>query len=234
MIQFKNVSKVYQARRGQVKALDNFSIDIAEGSFTVLRGASGSGKTTMLMLAGGMQRPDTGSVIVDDKDLYAMSAHQRANFRANNIGFIFQMFHLIPYLNVLENVIMARGNVANNTKITNSRLSHKENVKQATELLAQLDLSHRLHHRPAELSAGEKQRVAIARAMLNHPKIILADEPTGNLDPENEKQVLDYLKEYNRQGTTIVLVTHGSQADKYADNILQLRDGKLINETAVV
>ena len=213
MVQLENISKIYRTRRGQVKALDEISFQVQEGEFVVVRGPSGSGKTTLLLAIGGMLHPTSGQVFVGKKDIYAMSKRERARFRAENIGFVFQMFHLVPYLNVIENALLASGARANRS--------------EAEKLLERLGMFGREHHRPSELSAGERQRTAIARALLNHPRIILADEPTGNLDPENAAQVIGYLAEFHREGGTVVVVTHGAVADQYSDRIIYLQDGQV-------
>jgi ABC-type lipoprotein export system ATPase subunit len=213
MVQLENISKIYKTRRGQVKALDKISLQVKEGEFVVVRGPSGSGKTTLLLAIGGMLHPTSGRVIIGDKDIYAMSKRERAQFRAENIGFVFQMFHLVPYLNVIENALLASGARANRS--------------EAEKLLERLGMSGREHHKPSELSAGERQRTAIARALLNHPRIILADEPTGNLDPENAAQVIGYLSEFHRDGGTVIVVTHGAVADQYSDRITYLQGGQV-------
>ena len=213
MVQLENISKIYKTRRGQVKALDEISFQVREGEFVVVRGPSGSGKTTLLLAIGGMLHPTSGQVFVGEKDIYAMSKRERARFRAENIGFVFQMFHLVPYLNVIENTLLASGTRANRS--------------EAEKLLERLGMSGREHHKPSELSAGERQRTAIARALLNHPRIILADEPTGNLDPENAAQVIGYLAEFHRGGGTVVVVTHGVVVDQYSDRITYLQGGQV-------
>lgn len=217
MVQFQDVSKIYKTRRGLVKALDNVNMQINKGEFVIIRGASGSGKTTLLMALGGMLHPTNGLINVEGKDIYRMNERERANFRAEKIGFVFQMFHLVPYLNVLENLLLYPGVVKNKT-----------GVSEAEALLERLNLSNRKYHRPSELSAGEKQRAAIARALLNNPKILLADEPTGNLDPENATEVIEYLAEFHKKGGTVIVVTHGNVANNYADRIIQLREGRIV------
>ena len=214
MVSLENVSKIYRTRRGEVKALDEFSLQIKEGEFVVVRGHSGSGKTTLLLAVGGMLRPTKGQIIVDGDDIYAMSERKRAVFRSENVGFVFQMFHLVSYLNVIENVLLS------------SHGSRKKRV-EAEELLERLRMEGREYHRPSELSAGERQRTAIARAMLTRPRIILADEPTGNLDPENAGEVIGYLSEFHRDGGTVIVVTHGLMADDYANRIIHLREGRI-------
>ena len=168
------------------------------------------------MTIAAMLHPTSGIVSIEQNNLYAMNIQARAKFRAENIGFVFQMFHLVPYLNILENILLAGGTVADNNK----------NAK-ALELIEHFGLSGRNHHKPAELSAGEKQRTAIARALLNNPKIILADEPTGNLDTDNATSVLGYLSEFHKAGGTVILATHGSEAERFADRMITLHNGKI-------
>lgn len=216
MIRIERVTKAYPGRHNEVKALDKINMEVKEREFVVFRGPSGSGKTTLLLTLGGMLRPSSGRLFVNEQDVYALSGRERAKFRGQNIGFVFQMFHLIPYLTVLDNVALAAG------KRFTTMLR-----RDAITLLEDLGLSHRIHHKPSELSAGEKQRTAIARALLNRPKIILADEPTGNLDPENAREVLNHLSTFHLRGGTVLLVTHGKDADQYADRIVHLRDGAL-------
>ncbi len=220
MLRLDNVTKTYTSRNRQVHALDGVSLDVAAGQFVVLRGPSGSGKTTLLMTIAGMQKPTAGVVSFKETDLYAMTPTQRARFRAGNIGFVFQMFHLVPYLNVLDNILLASGAKGPN----HSRA-------QAQSLIEKLGLSGRDSHKPSQLSAGEKQRVAIARAMLNAPKVIVADEPTGNLDPENARVVLGYLSEFHKAGGTVIIVTHGVEAEQFADRIISFQAGRIRHET---
>gem|GEM_PF-571536 len=208
MVSLENVSKIYRTRRGEVKALNEVSLQVKEAEFVVVRGPSGSGKTTLLFTIGGMLRPTSGRAIVDGNDIYAMGERKRANFRAENVGFTFQMFHLVPYLNVIENVLLSAGK--RTTEAQRHREGHGEkpfnssvsprlrgsSEAETRELLKRLRLSEREYHKPSELSAGERQRTAIARALVKHPRIILADEPTGNLDPENAAEVIGYLAEF--------------------------------------
>ena len=216
MISCESLTKIYRTGGNRVKALDGVDLRIEEGEFVVVRGPSGSGKTTLLMIIGGMLRPTEGRVVVNGRDLYSMGERERAKFRAENVGFVFQMFHLVPYLNVIENVLLAAG-----------AGEGKGDRDRARELLDRLGLADRERHKPSQLSAGERQRVAIARAMFNRPKLILADEPTGNLDPENAEEVFGYLDEFHREGGTVLVVTHGREAEKYADRILRLQEGRL-------
>ena len=216
MIRLEKVSKRYRTREGEIYALNEVSLNVDRGEFLIVRGPSGSGKTTLLLVMGGMLRPTGGEVFVADRDVYAINARARAAFRAANIGFIFQMYHLVPYLTTFENVLLPAGT-------GKSRSSREE----ARELLERFDLSARQHHKPAQLSAGERQRTAVARALLNHPGVILADEPTGNLDEGNADQIHRYLASFCREGNTVVMVTHGRGGDEYADRILRLEDGRI-------
>jgi len=223
MVYLENISQIYRTRHDEVKALSEVSLQVKQGEFVVVRGPSGSGKTTLLLAIGGMLRPTEGRVIVDKKEIYKMSERERAKFRAQNIGFVFQMFYLVPYLNVIENVLLKGHESLAFDSGTNQQVKRAE----AKDLLKRLRLSERERHKPSELSAGERQRTAVARAMLNHPKIILADEPTGNLDPENAAEVIGYLSEFHRNGGTVIIVTHGRIADQYADRIIHLREGRV-------
>jgi ABC-type lipoprotein export system ATPase subunit len=217
MLVLEDLTKMYRTRAGGVTALDGVSLRLDQGEFIAVCGPSGSGKTTLLMMIAAMLRPSRGTVRFDDRDLYGMSVPQRARFRARNIGFIFQMFHLVPYLNVLENVRIAAG-----------ALGGGDGKVRAVELLQRLGLGQRLGHRPSELSAGEKQRTAVARALLNRPKLILADEPTGNLDSENARGVLEHLRDFQQAGGTVIMATHGTAAQEFATRTIKLRQGRLV------
>lgn len=219
MIKTNSISKVYQTKHGAVHALRDLSMTVEPGEFVIVRGPSGSGKTTMLFALGGMMRPSQGSVMIGDTDLYRLNQSERAKFRASNIGFVFQMFHLIGYLTVLENVMLPFG-----------AGGASGNAGDAKSILKKMGMEGRLYHRPSELSAGERQRTAIARAFLRKPSVILADEPTGNLDPDNASQILASLAEYRDQGGSVVLVTHGHLGDDYANRTIFLRDGSISSE----
>lgn len=214
MIQLENLVKIYQTTQGPIHSLDGVNLAVKPREFTVVHGRSGSGKTTLLLTLGGMLRPSAGRVTVDGQDVYAASQRERAQFRARKIGFVFQMYHLVPYLNVLENVLLAGKPEPGGVRLARAR-----------ELLTQLGLETRLPHKPEELSAGERQRTAIARALLPQPKLVLADEPTGNLDPESEAEVFRHLAEFHRQGGTVIVATHGPAADEFADRIIELHAG---------
>jgi len=215
MVTLENVAKTYRTRQGQIKALENINLKIDKGQFVIIRGPSGSGKTSLLMTLGTMLKPSSGAVMFDGKNVYKLSASARALFRGKNIGFVFQMFHLIPYLSLLENVLLAQTR-------DNSKTDYYD---KANELLERLGLGDRVFHRPAQLSAGEKQRAAIARALLNEPKILLADEPTGNLDPKNAAEVVKHLRDFQANGGTVILATHGVLAEKSANRIVSLEKG---------
>jgi putative ABC transport system ATP-binding protein len=216
MIKLEDVSKVYRSRNGDVRALDRVNLGVERGEFVVIRGPSGSGKSTLLLTIGGLIRPTRGKVLLDGKDLYGMGSGMLAGFRAKKVGFVFQMFHLLPYLNVIENVLVPT------TPGAKSGMQGR-----ARELLEELQMSGRLHHRPSQLSTGERQRVAIARALLNKPSVILADEPTGNLDPDNAAHALGYLAEFHKEGGTVVLVTHEKSAEDFAEKTFVLDAGRL-------
>ena len=217
MIRCDEVTKVFRKNGSEVTSLDRFTAKVAKGEFVAVRGPSGSGKTTLLLTLGGMQRPSDGSVQLAGRDLYALSPAERARLRSSEIGFVFQMFHLVPYLDLLGNVLL-----------TCPGKPSAEVRQRASGLMDELGLADRASHRPGELSAGERQRLAVARALLNRPKLILADEPTGNLDPENAAEVIRHLAEFHRGGGTVVLVTHGAAADAHADRTLRLEQGRLV------
>ena len=222
MIQFEHVHKTYRTATSEVAAISDLSLSINEGEFIAVRGPSGCGKSTLLSLAGGLVLPTQGRIVIDGQPVSEMTAAQRSAFRGEKIGFVFQMFHLLPYLNIMENVVVAGSEVASTTA-----------GERAETLLSDFGLRERLTHRPGELSAGERQRVALARALLNRPRLLLADEPTGNLDPENASGVLELLAQFHKQGGTILLVTHHDRAAAYADRSLALDQGRLV-ESGVV
>ena len=216
MIKLHRVSKVYRKNGDDIRALDDVTLSVAQGESVVVRGPSGCGKSSLLLTIGGMVRPSAGRVEVDGEDIYARSVRWRARFRSEQIGFVFQMFHLVPYLNVEENVLLPL--------LSGTRHGSR---RDAMALIERFGLGERLRHRPAELSIGERQRVALARALLNRPGIVLADEPTGNLDPENSAHVLERLAEYHADGGTVVLVSHDPVPGKHADRILAMRNGRI-------
>lgn len=220
-LQFSSVHKSYKGANGEVRAVKDVSFALGEGDFVAIQGPSGCGKSTLLLLAGGLLRPESGRITIADTDLYSLSAERRADFRAANIGFVFQQFHLVPYLSVMDN-IAAAANPQHNGSI--------DFKDRARELIDRFGLAPRSKHRPAELSTGERQRTALARALLNEPTILLADEPTGNLDEENAAIVLDHLTEFSNAGSTVLLVTHDRVAANRAQQILGMEAGQLSME----
>lgn len=216
MLDIQNISKFYHRQDGIVKALENVTLSIDAGEFVAVQGHSGCGKTTLLLAAGGLLVPDTGEVLIDGCDPYRMSPDNRAKLRAAEIGFVFQQFYLIPYLTVLDNV-----------RAPSIALPRADTNKHARELINRFNLSERSSHVPAELSTGERQRTALARALLNNPKIILADEPTGNLDKENAEIVLASLTGFVDSGGSVLLVSHDENVTSYAHRTVYLKNGKI-------
>ncbi|EIL0973261.1 ABC transporter ATP-binding protein [Campylobacter coli] len=211
LIQIKNLSKEF----GKVKALDNINLNIYKGEWLAIMGPSGSGKSTLLNILSLMDDPSSGKYILDNEDLEQINEEQKITLRREKIGLIFQQFHLIPYLSALENVML-------------SQYYHSSvDEEDAKAVLEKVGLSHRLSHLPSQLSGGEQQRVCIARALINNPEILLADEPTGNLDEANEKIVLETLQKLKNEGKTIVSITHNPELAKFADRTLILQHGIL-------
>jgi putative ABC transport system ATP-binding protein len=221
MLKMENVSKSYQHRSQVVNALDGATIDIPSGDFVSLVGPSGSGKSTLLLMLGGMLSPSAGRVYLDDQSIYDLGSDGRARLRKENIGFVFQTFNLVPYLTALENVQIP---------LLLAGANDKSQAEHATALLERVGLGDRMDHKPSELSVGQQQRVALARMLANDPAVILADEPTGNLDPETADQVIRFFEEVNNEGRTIVMVTHDPKAAERAKRTLKLRDGKILSE----
>ena len=216
MLQATNLTKVYHRGNGEVRALDGVSVSVARGEFVAVRGPSGCGKTTLLLACGALLRPDAGSVLVDGQDPYAASPDERAAMRARKIGFVFQQFHLVPYLTVLENVL-SPSLAASGTGELRTR---------AMELIEQFGLTRRAAHLPEELSTGERQRTALARALLNRPGLLLGDEPTGNLDGDSAAAVLGFLRDFAAGGGAVLLVTHDDRAAACAARTVRLEAGK--------
>ena len=216
LISLDHITKTYTGDTGPIVAVDDVSVSVEAGEFVAVVGPSGCGKTTLLLVAGGLLRPEDGEVSIDGTDPYSLSGEQRARFRAEQIGFVFQQFHLVPYLNVLDNV-MAPALVTGETSAR----------ERAETLVERFGLTDRLGHRPGQLSTGERQRVALARALLNEPRVILADEPTGNLDGDNSEQVLQALKAFTDEGGAVLLVTHDPDAVAFAGRQVMLQGGQL-------
>jgi putative ABC transport system ATP-binding protein len=221
MLRMDNVSKNYLHRGQTVTALDQASVTIPRGDFVSLVGPSGSGKSTLLLMLGGMLSPTSGEVFLDEQSVYALSPNRRAELRQRKLGFVFQTFNLIPYLTALENV---------QVPLYLAGMAPDEQQQRAAALLERLGLGQRLHHKPCELSVGQQQRVALARMLTNDPAVVLADEPTGNLDPETSQQVIEFFEQINDEGKTIVMVTHDPRAAARARRILRLANGQIVPE----
>jgi putative ABC transport system ATP-binding protein len=209
-----------EKRFGDVRALDHVSFDVEAGEWIAIMGPSGSGKTTLINILGGLEHPSAGRIVVDGLEIGNLGERELTRYRADKIGFVFQQFHLVPYLTALENVMLAQ------------YFHSITDEKEAAEALGRVGLGDRLTHVPAELSGGEQQRVAIARALINHPKVILADEPTGNLDEANEAVVLNLLHELHDAGHTILVVTHSQAIGNLADRRVELEHGRLARISA--
>ncbi|MGP8072682.1 MAG: ABC transporter ATP-binding protein [Thermoplasmata archaeon] len=215
------VTREYPARGkvGPTVALESVSLRVAKGSVVAIQGDSGSGKTTLLNLIGGLDRPTSGEVIIGDQNLGDLNSRELASFRAKTVGFVFQEFNLLPDLTALENVLLAME--------AGSPLADEERAERAFQLLEAVGIKKRVDYFPGSLSGGQKQRVAIARAIANEPQLILADEPTGNLDPNSRHQVMNYILDLSRKsGVTVIVVTHESQIADLCDNVFMFREGR--------
>jgi ABC-type antimicrobial peptide transport system, ATPase component len=224
ILQTENLVKSYKVGKVEVPALRGVSLEIAEGEFVAIMGPSGCGKSTLLHLLGGLLSPTSGKIIIDGEDLSKVSDAQRTDIRRRKIGFVFQRFNLFPTLT-------AEGNLKLAEKIHTKKGG--ANPEKRREALRLLKLEDKMHHKPLELSGGEQQRVALARAVVNNPAIILADEPTGNLDTENSQIVLDMFRELNRKfNQTIIMITHNPEAAAVCSRIIRMRDGHIVDEQA--
>lgn len=217
LLELKQLSKSFKSGPGRVQAVDDISLAVDAGEFVAIQGPSGCGKSTLLLMAGGLLSPDSGQVLIEGTDPYRLSNDQRARFRSQHLGFVFQQFHLVPYLNVLDNVLAP-----------SLAMNRDQARDRARALITQFGLDERLHHTPGQLSTGEKQRVALARALFHQPKILLADEPTGNLDSENSAIVLKALSQFAGEGGCVLMVSHDDQAVQSAQRVLGIRDGRLV------
>jgi ABC-type lipoprotein export system ATPase subunit len=219
LLEIDKLTKTYLSGSATVRAVDGLTLHVDAGQFVAVQGPSGCGKTTLLLVAGGLLAPDSGSVKIAGENPYDLPPDRRARFRARRVGFVFQQFHLVPYLSVLDNVLAP--SLAADPKDADLR-------DRAGTLIAEFGLAHRQHHVPGQLSTGERQRTALARALLNGPSVILADEPTGNLDQENADIVLGHLAAFASQGGAVLMVTHDRDAAGRANRIEAIRDGKLV------
>ena len=224
MLEFKNVSKWFSVKSskgngtgGKVTALKEVSFSVRPGELLAVRGPSGCGKTTLLLTAGGLLHPSAGQISVAGQDPYELDPEQRSQLRARMIGFVFQQFNLIPYLTVRQNILAA-----------SLAMPGRKGAERASSLIDRFGLADRADHVPAQLSTGERQRTALARALLNEPKVILADEPTGNLDEDNAQTVFGYLSQYVSDGGCVLLVTHDARAAAHATRTIQMNAGQIV------
>ena len=220
MITLENISNVFYTSEVQTRALDGVSLTIDKGEFVSIMGPSGCGKSTMLNIMGLLDEPTSGTLTIDGVNSAGMSDKQLAQLRNRKLGFIFQSFHLIPALNVVDNVLLPM-------HYRPREMSGAEMRKRAEEVLAKVDLAHRMKHFPTQLSGGQCQRVAIARALMGAPEVILADEPTGNLDSKMGAEIMAILKQLNAEGTTIVMVTHDAKIAEQTSRIVRMEDGRI-------
>lgn len=219
MITIQNLTKRFHSRKSEVLALNKVNLHINKGEFVLIKGPSGCGKSTLLFTLGGMLKPSIGSISVDQQDIYKLSEAELQMYRARQIGFVYQSYHLVPYLNILENILLVNQ--------TSKEVASYDDV---VALAKQFNLENRLYHKPAELSVGEKQRAALMRALMVKPQILIADEPTGNLDPENSEIIMKHFKDFQQQGGTVIMASHGNEADKLATVTVYMKDGEIINK----
>ncbi len=221
IIRVEYLSKVYRMGKVEVPALRDVNLEIEEGEFLAIMGPSGSGKSTLLNIIGCLDKPTGGRVFIDGANTASLSENELAEVRRDKVGFVFQQFNLIHSLNALENVSLP---------MFFAGVSRGERLKRAEELLAKVGLRERMHHKPLELSGGQQQRVAIARALANNPKIVIGDEPTGNVDTEAGNVIMGILGDLNREGKTIIVVTHDPVIAAHAKRVIRMRDGRLLDE----
>jgi len=223
MIELKDVYKIYSDGDSEIRALDGISLTIEKGEFTSIVGSSGSGKSTCMNIIGCLDIPTSGTYFLDGHDVSTLDEKELARIRNKELGFIFQQYNLIPKLNILENVELP---------LIYRRMSADERRKRALQALERVGLSDRINKYPSQLSGGQQQRVSIARALAGNPPVILADEPTGALDTKTGREVMNFLKELNNDGTTIVLITHDPSLAEETKRIIRIQDGKIISDTA--
>ncbi len=224
LIQTKSISKIYRRGPQEIRAVDEVSIAIPRGDFVGIVGSSGSGKSTLLNLLAGLDTPTSGSIEIDGVSLLTRSRRELSSYRAHRVGMVFQAFNLISHFTAVQNVSAA---------LWFNRTPSSERLKLAGQMLARLGLAERATHRPSDLSGGEQQRVALARAIVKNPEILFADEPTGNLDEVNSRQIIELLAELNRGGLTVVMVTHNLElARQYARRVITMHYGKVTHDTA--
>jgi putative ABC transport system ATP-binding protein len=225
MIKITNLEKYYRTEEVETVALNKLSFEIKEGEFVAVMGPSGCGKSTLLNIVGLLDDPDGGSFLFNGEEVAGYNERQRANLRKHNIGFVFQSFNLIDELTVFENVELP---------LIYTKVNATDRKKRVEEVLDKMQIMHRRNHFPQQLSGGQQQRVAVARAVVNNPKLILADEPTGNLDSSNGNEVMQMLTDLNEQGTTVIMVTHSEHDAKYSHRIIRMLDGQSVTENILV
>ena len=224
MITISALSKIYRMGDNQVHALDNVSLTVKEGEIVAIMGPSGSGKSTLMNILGCLDQPTLGSYLLSGRDVGKLGEREQAALRNREIGFVFQSFNLLPKLTAIENVELP---------LVYAGIPHKERRRRANEALERMGLAQRIHHKPQELSGGQQQRVAIARALVSRPRFILADEPTGNLDSRSGAEIMGVFQELNRQGITIILVTHEEDIASYTRRIIRFLDGRIISDEPI-
>ena len=225
-IEVRGLARIYRMGESEIRAVNNVTFSIEAGEFIALLGMSGSGKSSLLNLIAGLDTPTAGSVIVAGRDLARMSREELARYRRSTVGMVFQAFNLVPAMTVLENVELP---------MRFAEVPREHRTERARAALERVGLGHRLDHRPSELSGGEQQRASLARALVNHPSLLLADEPTGNLDSRTGTEIMDLIHTINKEGTTVLMVTHERPlAERYASRFIFLRDGKLVEDPAEV
>ncbi|MGV4460801.1 ABC transporter ATP-binding protein [Ornithobacterium rhinotracheale] len=224
MIQVQNLSKIYTTTEVQTAALNEVNLDIKKGEFVAIMGPSGCGKSTLLNVLGLLDTPTSGSYIFNEQETTKMNKNQKNDIRKKNLGFIFQNFNLIDELSVKENIELP---------LIYNHVPSRERKAKVTEIMEQIGIAHRANHLPQQLSGGQQQRVAVARALVNNPKLILADEPTGNLDSTHGADVMGLLAKLHIEGATIVMVTHSMHDARYASRVVQMKDGKIFNDEKV-
>jgi putative ABC transport system ATP-binding protein len=216
-LEIKNLSKTYATNKGGVEVLRDNNLTLKSGIIHAIMGPSGCGKSTLLMIAGALLEASQGEVLIDGENLLGMSSRERANRRTQLVGYVFQAFHLIPYLNTCQNILVA-----------GTHCPTKDDRHRAEALMERFGLSHRVNHVPSHLSQGEQQRVALARALFNSPKVLITDEPTGNLDEENSKLVLSAFRDFANDGGLVLIATHSNDVADFADNVYTYEDKKLV------
>lgn len=225
LIKANNITKCYKTGKDSLYALNDVSLNINEGDFIAILGPSGSGKSTLMNIIGGLDKPDTGTIEIDGQDLMCMKETAMSKYRNKVIGFVFQSFNLDGSLTALENVMLP---------LMYAKISRSKRREMAMEALKNVGLSDRMTHKPTELSGGQKQRVSVARAIVNNPRIILADEPTGNLDKASGEMVISMLKDLNKKGYTVLMVTHNGEQAKSANRIIEISDGMITSDISNV